>query len=277
MKRVAVLFCFLALTLLVAPRASATIYTLTDENSVLSVNATDPSGAGAYAWTVNGRNFLYQQWFWFRIGSTGGEASLNTLGNLTATQSSPDALQLEYNDDNLGATGLEAEVKYTVTGAAPGIWTSDVSEIIKLINHNSSAITLHFFQYSDFDLRADRVDVVNIAADHRSVTQVPYGRLGPMLNETVLTPAPSRAEAGYWPNTLTSLNNATPTTLNNVLSAGPGDVTWAFEWDVTIAGHGGTFTISKDKNFQPVPEPATLGLLGGILVVLARKLRSYAV
>jgi hypothetical protein len=45
-------------------------------------------------------------------------------------------------------------------------------------------------------------------------------------------------------------------------SFGPGDASWAFQWNRTIA-NGGSFQISKDKNIRvPVPEPATLGLLG---------------
>jgi len=45
-------------------------------------------------------------------------------------------------------------------------------------------------------------------------------------------------------------------------------VTWAFEWDPTIAA-GQTFLINKDKNLS-IPEPGTLmlisiGLVGGLV------------
>ena len=152
-----------------------------------------------------------------------------------------------------------------------------MSETIKIQNHSTAALPLHFFQYSDFDLnRLNLQDQVTIDPDLQKVNQVPVGAgtLGPMLSETVLSPAPSHAEANYYASTLGKLDDGNPTTLDDVLSAGPGDVTWAFEWDKTIAA-GGTLLISKDKNLAPVPavpEPATILGLGTILLLVGRKL-----
>ncbi|MDB6109574.1 MAG: hypothetical protein JWR69_1324, partial [Pedosphaera sp.] len=43
---------------------------------------------------------------------------------------------------------------------------------------------------------------------------------------------------------------------------GPGNVTWALQWDLTIAA-GGTALISKDKYLEIiVPEPSTFALTG---------------
>jgi hypothetical protein len=55
---------------------------------------------------------------------------------------------------------------------------------------------------------------------------------------------------------------------------GPGDVTWAYQWDVSVPV-GGTFQISKDKNLSAgvIPEPATVALLSvvaGMLLAMRR-------
>jgi hypothetical protein len=65
-------------------------------------------------------------------------------------------------------------------------------------------------------------------------------------------------------NTLNKLNAGSPQFLNDANSAGPGDVTWAFEWDLPIAG-GATSQFSKDISIV-VPEPSTVALVGMSLI-----------
>jgi hypothetical protein len=271
MKRVSILIVVLALALLVAPQASATLYTLTDGNSTAAIDPT--SDAGMYGWSVDGTNVLYQQWFWYRIGSasTTQEYSIDHLGLFSATQNDASDLTLVYGQP----AGLSITVKYGLTGGADGSFASDISEVIAVKNATNAPIDFHFFQYSDFDLnRLNLADTVKIDPSLKFVDQEPMGH-GPVLSETVITPAPSHAEANYYANTLSKLEDGSKTTLDDVLTAGPGDVTWAFQWDKTLAARNGSLIISKDKSLRPVPEPAPLAMLGGILVVLARKLRTW--
>ena len=85
--------------------------TLVDRNSTLSLDLA--SDAGMYNWTVDGTNHLNKQWFWYRVGNTGGESPLNTLpllfvhsvdadfddGNeyLTAEYGNPNAMTVDLN------------------------------------------------------------------------------------------------------------------------------------------------------------------------------------
>lgn len=267
MKRVSIVICLLALALLCAPQASATIFNLTNSNSTIKVDTA--SQAGAYDWFIDGTNVLFQQWFWYRIGSTGGEHSVDTIDTTpTETLLDPSTLKVTYTNSQ-----LSVDILYALIGGTAGSRTSDVAETIKITNVSRGALDLHFFQYSDFDLGAGNVDRVAISSGHAN--QIPAAPPGLMLTETVVTPSPSHAEANTFSNTLNSLNDGSPTTLNDVLTAGPGDVTWAFEWDRTVAA-GGSFIISKDKNVAPtVPEPTAIGLLGGVLLLIARKLRTH--
>jgi hypothetical protein len=84
------------------------------------------------------------------------------------------------------------------------------------------------------------------------------------LEETTVVPPANHGEAAMFNQTLGELNNGVnPVTLNDVTGAGVGNVTWAFEWDLNIAP-GASALISKDKFLEvtPVPEPATMALIG---------------
>ncbi len=262
------LFSFLALaaalTLVVAPARAEIV--LTDLNSTATI---DPlSQAGMNSWTVDGTNQMYQQWFWYRIGATGGEASIDTLGTPTVTQFLGDrGVTIDYSQ----AGGLDISVLYILTGGNAGSHVSDIAETIRISNNSSNALDFHFFQYSDFDLNGvEGGQTVQVGADKNSFMQTGNGVV---VSETVVTPRPSLYEANYYANTLGALNLGGPTTLNDTGFAGPGDVTWAFEWDVNLAPNG-SFTISKDKNLAAaVPEPATILAFGTILLVVGRKLK----
>jgi len=260
--RWAILMLLAALVALVVP-AHATI-TLTDGNSSLLINPDDQSGV--YNWTVGGNNVLYQQWFWYRVGDT-AEQSIDTLGAPVVGTLGTRSAELLYT-----GSSFTIDILYSLTGGTTNL-ASDVAETIRIINTGSSSLDFHFFQYSDFDLNGigspDSVTLGPSVAGYGARQVSDNG--GPVLSETVTTPAPSHVEANVFANTLISLDDGGPTTLNDVTAAGPGDVTWAFEWDRSIAA-GDSLIISKDKNISPVPEPATILGLGTLLLFVGRKL-----
>jgi hypothetical protein len=219
---------------------------------------------------VDGLNVLYQQWFWYRIGPTGGESPLNALPLLSAGTLG------KLADFDFGNSTMNVDVTYLLTGGGAGSNTADIAETITIKNLASTSLDLHFFQYSDFDLSG----IYGIGGDDKVVIDPGFQRVDqgsligfPMMSETVLGPKPNEVEANTYPNTLSSLDNGTPTTLDGNLTAS-GDVTWAFEWDSVLAANNGTLIISKDKRIapSPVPEPATILGLGTILLLVGRKL-----
>jgi hypothetical protein len=277
--RAAVIGCLIVLGLatLFAQHASAGMFTLVDDNS--SVSFDTDSQQNSYDWKVDGVNQLSQQAFWFRVGNV-AEKSLDSL--LHPTEGTTDT-NFDGNQDTLfvryNGAGFDVEVRYTLDGGTIGSGASDMGEQIAIVSHSDTPLDFHFFQYSDFDINGTAAGDSAVFTNANSVRQF-EGAL--RLTETVVTPVPNHREINFFPATLNKLNDGVATTLNDLPPIGTvfgvGDLTWAYQWDFSLAPRG-TFQISKDKNLSAgrnVPEPATLALVMcsvGLLLAAGRRTR----
>ena len=249
---IAVLVLFLA-GFVCAASVHASVITLSNQNSTAQI---DPSSqAGMYSWSVNGNDILYQQWFWYRVGAAGGQQSIDTIGPATVVQYSANLAEIQYT-----ARTFQIGVTYSLVGGSLNAGNADMGEQIRITNLTSNPLNFHFFEYSDFDLMGPNNDSA-ILTNNNTITQKNQVLA---VAETVVTPAPNEWEIAYHPALLDQLNGGN-TTLTDTNTTTIGDVTWGFEWDVTIAP-GGSFLISKDKLVSGVPEPAILLLLGSGLI-----------
>jgi len=256
--------------------------TLIDSNSLVELNFGDEVGEelGMYAWEVDGTNHLYQQWFWYRVGETGGEASLDTLDmvGLPLTEDTNDDGDKDAVSVTYSGSGLDVGLRFVLAGSAPGNEASALYETIVITNTSQDTLDVHFFEYADFDLWEDsEFDSVQILGDPKNTARQWEGTY--YVAETVATgagEAPTHYEAGTWddsPNSIWErLEDSNPTTLADL--AGPledTDAVWAFQWDKTL-GPSDSLVISKDKIITP--EPATVILVcSGAAVALAVRLR----
>ncbi len=88
-----------------------------------------------------------------------------------------------------------------------------------------------------------------------------------------MAPSATHGEVGILPGLLTALNDGSPTTLGDIDGPlGPGNLTFAFQWDFTIDPNGSAL-ISKTKLIT-VPEPTAAALVSLGLVALALRRRS---
>lgn len=263
MKRILLLA---AATLGMAVGASAQVV-LTNQNSTVTIDASQAAptvSAGMNSWLVEGANQLFQQAYWYRIGETGGEQLINRISAPTVNQASANTANIQYAN-----TQLRVDITYVLIGGALGSGTSDVSEVTRITNLGPAPISFHLFEYDDFDLGAnfadDRAELVN------SSTIRQFDSLTNAMVGTV--PVPSHWQIAVSGPIFTSLTDNNPTTLTDSGSPfGPGDATFAFQWDVIINPND-TFLMSKNKLIDIVPEPITLVSLGamGLLALRRRK------
>jgi hypothetical protein len=253
----------------VSPSARAQIVTLANLNSTAQINAS--SQAGMFNWMVDGVNQLYQQWFWYGIGTGTGQSSIDTLSAPTISQPNAFTVNLGYANAN-----LSANINYVLTGGTLGSGTASLGESIHLVNTSGSSMTLRFYQYSDFDLMGSPGgDTLQLARNGLGkFYEALQSKNGITMSETDVVPGADHGEASFYPNLLNRLNGGSQIVLaDNTGVVGPGDTSWAFEWDVTLAA-GASLDISKNKVISGVPEPGVISLLGlGFLALVWRKRR----
>jgi hypothetical protein len=252
--------------------ANAQIVTLTDNNATAVVNT--GSQAGMDFWSVDGnglsgQNQLAQQWFWYRVGNTVPQ-SVDTMSSPHNTLVGLNNLTTTYYNSSLN---FNISISYQLTGN--GVGSSDIMEGIQIQNTSSSTLNMSFFQYSHFTLLGQNYG--NTITMGNSLAYQYNGQTA--IQEGIIAPNASAYEANTYggPNdTLSKLNGTSGLVLNNNANDS-GDVTWAFEWDLSIAP-GTTFDINKDKvlSISSVPEPCVLGLIPTAFAVFALRRRFIA-
>lgn len=258
---------FSAASFCILPRSAAQSFTLTNGNS--SVDIFPTSQGGMATWKVDGVNQLSRQWFWCRDGPY--EYSLDSLKAqppLLVQNAANELTTLHYDESN-----YTFGVHYTLTGGAAGSGTSSMLENVSIHNAAATSLILHVFQYADFDLAGTSGDdTVTLLKDgsnrfYQAVQTDPTG----VTSTTTVSITADHGEANFYSATLTKLNDYYATTLNdNAGPLGPGDATWALEWDFNIAA-GGTVNLDILKQIA-VPEPSTATALGaGLLVWTIRR------
>ena len=235
-----------------ASQAPTSAATLSDKNSLINLNLN--SSAGMTGWSVDGANQVDQQWFWFRIG-TGPQFDVSTIGAPTITTLGTKQLTALYSNSLYGVS-----ISYTLTGGSAGTGHSALTEAVNFYNYQGGAsLDLHLFMYSQFALGgAAHANAQNVLLSSSTSVQTVSG-LG--ASNTVAFPfsPANRVEAAPYAQTYIELTTTSNLLLNNNLSAGPGNVTWAFEWDKSLAPNTSLGTITLTDTLQ-VPEPSAMSL-----------------
>jgi hypothetical protein len=217
-----------------------------------------------FQWSFENQNGLEQRWYWFRTASTGPQHSIDIISSPVVTYSGPREANILYTANN-----FTISLDYLLT--AQGNVYPDLAESTRIVNTSATTLEFHFFQYSHYNLSEyagfDSIQLGrNLRGQFNDAQEI--GQLGG-LTETITTPGANHGEVDYGTATLDRLNNVGGYTLDDHAGPlGPGDVTYALEWDLNIAP-GGSALVSKDNYLILSPEPSGLVWLGCALALYA--------
>jgi hypothetical protein len=173
---------------------------------------------------------------------------------------------------------LSIQINYILTGGGVGSGNADMTETITARNLSGSQLNLNFYEYSYFDLLQSGNNNITIYGDSNSgYDHVLQTSGSTAIQEGIISPNANYAEAANFDQTLNELNTQAGLELNDHMSAGPGNVTWAFQWNQSIAA-GDELDIFKDKNLSiaMIPEPSSVAIIvlgaGALGLALRRKL-----
>lgn len=251
--------------------AEAQIFTLSDGNS--STQIAPNSQTGMFNWLVENQNQLNQQWFWYRIGNSGPQYSIDSISTASVTQPTASSLNVTYAN-----TQFSLNTVYQLSGGAPGSGVANLNETITINNlSSSSTLPINFFEYANFQLGGLNNQNVYLTQDPNgrfSDALVTTGSIQATENvDTGTAPTANFGEAALYNSTLANLNGTPGYTLNNNTNAGVGEPTWALEWTNSIAANG-SFQISKVLSIEGAPEPAVWSLITmGLIAVGITKRR----
>jgi hypothetical protein len=259
-------FTAMALGVLLLPgKGMAQVYTMSDGGSTATVNVGNTGTLGMNSWSVlNNQSQLNQQWFWYSVNGA-AQQPINTISTATVFNFSNPASPLNDLGVTYSNSTLAVSVEYVLAGNGVGSGSADLTENLNIQNTGASSISLSFYQYSNFNLLQNNMNSVTISSDangYLGATQTTGGPGGNGIAEVIEAPLANNAEAALAGQTLANLNGNSYYTLNGNTSAGPGDVTWAFQWNVTLDPNA-TLNIIKDKglSIQIVPEPTTMAFV----------------
>lgn len=257
-----------AATALAGPGGSGDVL-LEDANS----SATFNTESGQVSWVVDGVENLFDQSFYFRRDTDTREYQVNDanlgLVGFFASDTNPfiDNRQDTFASLYADGSGLEIETTFTLRGGTNGSNNSSISELISVSNNSNQSMTLSIFQFVDMDMGGDFSDDWASVVDANVVQQWDDSNF---VSETVATPVPTLFQVGNQFDIASALNDDDIDNLDGTASAGPTDIGWAFQWDITVAA-GQSFLISIEKAIVPAPGSIALLAFAGIATTRRRR------
>ena len=239
---------------------------LSEANSVLTLDTQLPTGINS--WSIDGTSHLSQLWFWYRVGATGPEASIDTLQHDplfdlqvldTNFEAGLDTMIARYTSPGL----FELTLKVSLTAGSPGSLSANLIEQVAVKNISGAALPFNLFQLAHFSLNgAITPDTVEILGGN-TATQSNSTLWMIAEAESIALPMPAQYQVGSASSLLGSLNDGTATTLTGYAGPETGpDTAFALQWSQSIPA-GGTMLVSSAQNIVvAVPEPSTVVLLG---------------
>ena len=234
--------------------------------------------------TSVGTDYLFQNWWWMRVGSAASETALLGSEQTNFAQLSPNSAFLSYSRPGVtGAPGVTVNLTYTLNQ----ISTDQAAVTINwnITNNSQESTNVSFFNYTDYDVTPSASNDLyshgvfpgaqQIRADD-TTGGVPNGAFATLSADLRV---PNAWQVGPFSGTgspRASLTDAAATALNNAINGtNPGDLAGAFQWDLVLgAGQSVGGRVTKGYNYDPIPAPGAFALLGLGGLVAARRRRA---
>lgn len=251
----------------IAPRGSAQDITISDVNSSIGLNITNGTfgNAGVTSWVVDGVDQLNRQWLYYRVGPVGAESSIETIGAPVVTGLGANYVEVLYANSSYGV-----KFSYTLGGNPVGTGKSGATLGINVINYQASPLDFHLFQYSDFDLNGgaspDSVTFLKAVGKFNRAAQTSGAAWMTNTFSGVGIPNPTpKVEAGLNNVSLAGLTDLVASDYaSSATNSGPGNVTYAMQWDLSLAAGTG-FSLAETISMQ-VPEPSSFAIIATAIV-----------
>jgi MYXO-CTERM domain-containing protein len=269
----------------------AAVFTVTNGNSQISVQANNAT-PGLTSWVVDGTQHAIQNARWYRVGSSGSEQTLDSIGFVSGSVTGNTATVNYLN------AALSVQLKYVLTGGAAGSGSSLVQETIAVKNLGASQITFNIFDYADFDVNNTTLNTANAATGKNPPITGPTRTTGQFFmlegSSTLISSDHNPATQNNSPLTyvgaavgdpsliLSQLNDASTTDFPSLPSPDTvmnQNVAWVWQGRVTLNPNA-SFTLGITHSvtngiISTTPEPASLAAWGGMglfgLVMAARR------
>jgi hypothetical protein len=161
--------------------------------------------------------------------------------------------------------GLAVTLSFNLHGGAAGSHVSSFAETISLQNTNAAPVSLHFYDYTDFDLGgAETGDTISFPTNNLVVQQ---GK-GVTATQAIQGPTPSFWEASWYPLVLDTINSTNPAVLSDtILRNQLDDQTFAYQWDLTL-GAGQTLVLNLSSDIVTQSSGLSIALSGTNVLLL---------
>lgn len=223
-------------------------------------------GAGVVYSASGSADQLFQNWWWYRVN--GVNAREFALSNLTGKVVGGNEMTLNYREPE----GFDVELRYTITNNPGGALVTGTAFITSI---SAAPLDMSFFHYMDFDMAGTAgSDWATLVSDNPSMRML-------ITDSNAVINAEYRAidgvayQVGHFGTIRGLLTDGVIDDLNNTgLPYGPGDFTAANQWSFVL-NEGEQIAVQTSFILNPVPEPASMAVLGlGVLALLRRRKRA---
>lgn len=226
---------------------------------------TGSGGGTGNTYTVNGSSDqAFQEWWWYRVnGVNSREFALSNQS--AAPVISGNNMILAYREPE----GFTSTLHYTINNTPGGALVTGTN-FIK--NEGNVALSLSLFNYIDYDIGGTATGDRATMLSPNPATRWAIFDPAVLINAEYRAIDASNYQVTAFPVLRGSLTDTGVTTLNNTgLPFGAGDFTGGLEWQFTLDPNQ-EIALQTSRLLNPVPEPATMAILGlGAAALLKRR------